>query len=117
VGESGTKWHYQVPFLGQDIPLLKNTDGTYMYRKAKPLDCMMYPVRRLMVATRNIKLSDGTSPWWHGKVPLVKFTVDDWPDQFLGYSLVRDGRSLQNAMTKLLRSMNDWSNKFVRPDV
>lgn len=117
MGDPGTKWHYQVPFMGQDIPMLKSPDGTWLNRKARREDCLLYPFRRLIVATNKVVLSDNSSPFWHGKVPLVKFTVDDWPNQYLGFSLVRDGLPLQRSMTKLLRGIDDWAQKRVRPDV
>jgi len=116
MGDPGTSWEYEVPFLGQDIPAGKTLRGDIVYRKATPSDCMLYPLRRLMTATRTVVFRDGTSPWWHGKVPLVRFTVDDWPNEYLGFSLVRDVHSLQRSLNRHLRGMDDMVEKALRPD-
>jgi hypothetical protein len=80
-------------------------------------DCRLYPLRRLIVATDTCVLSDNTSPWWHGKVPLAKFTIDEWPDQFLGYSIINDAYTIQKAMNENLRGFQDRVAKTLRPDV
>lgn len=108
MGKAGTSWHYEVPYLGQLMP-----DGT----KADVDDCRLYPLRRLITATNNHILQDNTSPWWHGKVPIVKFSIDDWPWEFLGYSVIRDVRSIQDSINRALRGSDDWIQKMVRPDV
>lgn len=108
MGKPGTSWHYEVPYLGQSLE-----DG----RKAGPDDCKLYPLRRLMVCSNSHVLEDTTSPWWHGKVPIVKLAVDDWPWEFLGYSVIRDVRSIQDSINRALRGADDWIQKMVRPDV
>ena len=108
MGRPGSSWNYEVPFLGQ---LLE--DG----RKADVEDCKLYPLRRLMICTNNNVLQDDTSPWWHGKVPIVKLAIDDWPWEFLGYSVIRDVQSIQDSINRALRGADDWIQKMVRPDV
>jgi hypothetical protein len=117
MGETGSPWEYQVPFLGQDIPVGTDGLGQQIYRKARHTDCLLYPLRRRVRYTRNQILYDGPSEWWHGKVPLIKFTVDDWPNEFLGFGLVRDVYSLQVSYNKVLRAMEDAVEKALRPDV
>ena len=108
MGKPGTSWHYEVPYLGQLME-----DG----RKATPDNCKLYPLRRLMTFTNNHCLQDDTSPWWHGKVPIVKLAIDDWPWEFLGYSVIRDVQSISDSINRALRGADDWIQKMVRPDV
>ncbi|MFH1743264.1 MAG: hypothetical protein ABIH23_30020, partial [bacterium] len=116
MGEPGTSWQYDVPPLGADIPSgILNSAGQTLYRKATQDDARMYPLRRLMTATSNCVLYDDTSPWWHGKVPLVKFVMDDWPWEFLGFSLTRDNSTIQDSMIRIMRAMDDSANARLRP--
>lgn len=112
MGQPGTSWNYQVPFPGQ---ILESADGST--RKAIPQDCRLYPFRRLIISTGTNVLYDDTSYWWHGKVPLIPFTIDDWPWDYLGYSVVKDVDSLQRGIVSLLRGVNDAAELKVRPPV
>ena len=117
MGQPGTPWEYEVPYLGQEIPAGYDGLGQPVYRKARHADCMLYPLRRRIRSTRNAILYDGPSEWWHGKVPLIKITVDDWPNEFLGFGLVRDVHSLQVSYNRHLRAMDDAVTKTLSPDV
>lgn len=116
MGEPGTSHEYMVPFLGQDIPIGHTSGNQIVYRKASPQDCLMFPLRRLITTTRTCVLKDGSSPWWHGKVPLAKFTVDDWPNEYLGFGLIRDVHTLQRSLNRHMRGMDDMVEKALRPD-
>ncbi len=94
MGQPGTSWHYQVEPNGK-----------------------LFPLRRHMVCTNNHILYDNTSEYWHGKAPIVKLAIDDWPWEFQGYSVIKDVQSIQNSINKLLRGIDDWAEKKVRPDV
>lgn len=115
MGEGKTSWTYRVPYLGQVIP----THGmeSSQTKEADPDDCLMYPLRRKMVVVDGLVLGDGPAENWHGQVPLAKFTLDLWPDQFLGYSVIHDAWSIQKAMNNNLRAAQDWMNKQLKPDV
>lgn len=115
MGKPGTSWFYEVPSMGADIPAGRNSAGQVIYRKAEREDCMLYPLRRLIVATDRAKLYDDTGPDWHGKVPLVKFTVDDWPWEQLGFSIVRDIAPLQRAKIDNLRAIQDKVQVGLQP--
>jgi hypothetical protein len=71
MGETGSPWEYQVPFLGQDIPVGTDGLGQPLYRKARHTDCLLYPLRRSVGYTSNHIVYDGPSEWWHGNVPLI----------------------------------------------
>lgn len=116
MGDPGTNWYYEVPYLGMDIPAgVNDGQGRPLVRKATWEDCLLYPSRRLFTATNTVECKDGPSPWWHRKVPVVKFTLDDWVFEFLGLSLVRDGASIQGSINKLLRVVDDSANARLRP--
>jgi hypothetical protein len=107
MGEVGSSWYYEVPYLGMDIPVGKDPDGTIVYKKADVNQARIYPRRRLMIHSEGVLLYDGPSFDWHGKVPLVPFCVDDWPWEGIGFSLVRDGYNQQSAINELQRGMMD----------
>jgi hypothetical protein len=114
MGKPGTSWHYRVPNLGSEIP----TNGMEKQTKeATEDDCLLYPLRRKMICTEDVVLYDGPAENWHGQVPLAKFALDQWPDQFLGYSILHDGWSIQKAINNNLRAYQDYVNKVLKPDV
>lgn len=116
MGEPGTSWAYKVPYVGQKLPTgINDEQGRPTFREALPEDCMMYPKRRLVIWTRGCVIRDGPSYWWHGMVPTIPFSMDDWPWEFLGYSAIRDGASVQDSAQQLLRAVEDSANAKLRP--
>lgn len=117
MGKPGTSWHYTVPAYGSDIAtsVIDPRTGQNLIRKATEEDALLYPLRRLIVWTDNIVLYDDTSPWWHAKYPLVKFSFDDWVFDFLGFSMVRDVAELGEAVNDGLRAIQDSANVRLRP--
>jgi hypothetical protein len=120
MGKPGTSWYYEVPYIGMDIEVGKDANGAPIYRKATAEDARMFPLRRLLISADNNVLlnpepSEQTSPWWHASVPLVKFTNDDWPWEYLGFSPVRDGGSIQESINRLKRVVDDSANCKLRP--
>ena len=117
-GIYGTSWSYDVPFVGQEIPL-----GENKFRKATREDCHMYPNRRLVIVVGTDMLScvvnpDPTcqaSPYWHGIVPLAQLRADDWAWNFLGFPVTRYGVSLEKASIDMWRGMVDAMNARLSP--
>jgi len=123
----GTMWEYGIPSLGTEIPdgtltlaaagsdygpngEMLGSGGQQLTPNTRPTtreDCLLYPLRRLIVWTNHCVLYDGPSPWWHGKVPLVKFTFDKWPWQSLGFNIVGENYSIQAAGDSLARGAVD----------
>lgn len=104
-------WQYIVPVLGSDIPTgIKDSSGRDLVRKATEEDSRIYPLRRRTVWTENGIIGDGSSPYWHGMVPAVPFTIDQWPWDFIGYSMPHDGASIEKAASRILRNMDDSFN-------
>lgn len=115
MGEPGTFWHYSVPGLNTNIPDGKAQDGSQLYRKATPEECMLYPFRRLITWCSSGILRDGPSFWWHGMVPAIKLCFDDWAWEFMGFSMTRDLNSIEQSSNTLRRAMDDSANGRLRP--
>lgn len=110
MGKVGSSWYYEVPSFGD---LIASGNGTT--RKADRVDAMLYPMRRLIVGTRNVRISDDTSPWWHGMVPAIPFRTDDWPWEFLGMPVIKDGVEYDNSLTELMRGVNNVARVRLQP--
>lgn len=118
-GVIGSPWEYRVPYLGQDIQTRVNDERTGMpiTRKADYHDARIFPYRRHIVSTRSVVLYDDTSRWWHGEVPLIKYTLDDWPHEYCGIPVTKEPAKLQAMLTSLLRAYDDSANARLRPPV
>jgi hypothetical protein len=102
MGETGSPWYYEVPSLGDDIP-----DGHGGRRKADENDARMYPYRRLMISSEKCIMYDGPAFNWHGELDLIPFTVDKWPWEPMGFSMVHDGWEIQKALDQIDRGTMD----------
>ena len=108
MGEPGSSWSYTVPFKGQRIPMGRDTKtGVELYREANENDARLYPGRRLIISSDVCICYDGPSFDWHGMFPGVSFCVDDWPWEPIGFSLVRDGFDLNEAIKVIARGNMD----------
>jgi hypothetical protein len=101
------KFQYTVPYLGQQIPsgMVEPATALDVMRRAQPEDIYLYPRRRYTCFTDTDILYDGPSKEFHGRSPIVKFTLDPWPWDFLGGSMVGDIRSIDEAMNRRLRGI------------
>lgn len=108
-------WAYEVPSLGSTIPDGYTKSGELKTRAAKLDDCKMYPNRRLIIATRTAVLYDGPSYWWHGQVPIIKYSPDDWIFSYLGFSMAAEVASMQDAAIKMRRSLEDALHLTIDP--
>jgi hypothetical protein len=116
MGLPGSNWYYEVPSVGSQIDTgMKDKDNRPLFRTATAEDCMLYPNRRLLICTENCLIGDDASPRWDGRVPVVQLKTDDWPWDFLGYSLTRDAHPLNVAIVELLRQIQDSGNCRLRP--
>lgn len=116
-GVQGSPWEYTVPFYGQPLPIgmIDPRTGTPITRPADYHDARIFPYRRHIIATRTAILYDDTSHWWHGKVPLIKFRLDDWPFEYCGVPVPKEPAKLQAMLTSLLRAYDDSTNARLRP--
>lgn len=131
-GKPLDNFSYVVPSLGDPIPtgrmVPEYTDGqpslnpmtneptlTEETRPAEAADCLMYPNLRLIIMSPDTLIYDGPSMFWHGKIPIVQFRMDDWPWNFLGFSLVRDTWRLEESINSRLRARDDSMNARLNP--
>lgn len=98
MGEVGSSWYYEVPSYGSEID-----DRQGGKRKANENDARMYPNRRLMISTEECVMYDGPAFNWHGQLDLAQFTLDKWPWEPMGFSLVHDGGKLQESIDQIDR--------------
>jgi hypothetical protein len=121
MGEPDTNFSYEVPVYQSEVETTQRDPktGQRLMRKVSRDEAMLYPARRLLIACPecNLEISDGPSPWWHRKVPVIGFTPDDWPWEVCGYSPLRDMAPIQGGVNSLIRAVDDAANARLRPNV
>lgn len=113
MGMDKTNWAYTVPSYGSQIP----TDVTGKLKEATVDDCAMFPLRRLAIFSKSVDFAcyDGSSPWWHGQVPLARFRFNDWAWEALGQSVVGDTRTMGIGIESLMRDIEDSCHARMDP--
>jgi len=116
MGEENTTWFYKVPYVGQDI-FGGLRDGVPFMRKAQREDCRVYPQLRLLITTPSINtpMYDGPAFDWHGQMPPVQYTVDDWPWQSIGGSLIDNVGTIEQTKRKHERQMDQVITTKLNP--
>lgn len=109
MGADGTNWNYTVPSLGSPLGqgIRNPATGQEWTLPAGPDDCLLFPLRRLTIFSRTGVAYDGTSPWWHGDVPVARIRFNDLPWEALGASQVGDARTMQDGLIAMMRGMED----------
>lgn len=107
MGEQGTTWFYKVPFVGQEI-FSHIENGLPKTRKAHAEDCRVYPQLRLIITSPSIDIPmyDGPAFDWDGKMPAIQYSVDDWPWEQIGGSLIESVGSIEATKRKHERQMD-----------
>jgi hypothetical protein len=119
-GEWGTSWSYTVPFVGQEIETGRMLAGGRPETKtARRADCLIYPNRRLIIATDSCIVNPApehqSSYRWDGRVPFAQLRADDWAWNFLGFPVTRYGQSLEKLIIELWRGIGDQMNLSLNP--
>ena len=107
MGEPGSSWFYEVPYIGQEISAGNDLQGRPVTRKADENDARLYPYRRLIMSSDKCRLYDGPAFSWHGMFPGVSFCPDEWPWEPNGFSLVHDGYELNESIKEIERGVMD----------
>lgn len=108
MGEPGTSWYYEVPYVGMEIPAGRDPrSGRVLTRRATANDARLYPRRRLIISSETCITYDGPAFDLHGRLPAIPFCLDHWPWEPIGFSPVRDGYDLQVSMDEILRGVID----------
>jgi hypothetical protein len=103
MGEVGSSWYYEVPSYGSDVD-----DGNGGARKANENDARMYPQGRLMISSEDCVMYDGPGfNWGEEPLDLIPFTIDKWPWEPMGFSLVHDAWQLQKSIDEIDRECMD----------
>lgn len=111
LGAPGSNWSYQVPALGDPIPLstLNPETNQPLTRPAVDADCRMFPLRRFTIWARSTDIIayDGSSPWWHGAAPVARVKFNDLPWEALGASLIGDTITIQTGIQALMQGIEN----------
>lgn len=109
MGVYGTNWSYLVPSLGspKGTGHINPQTGEEFTVPNKESDCLMFPLRRMTIFSATGIGYDGSSPWWHGEVPLARLWFNDVPWTGLGGSITADVQSLETGIVETLRLMED----------
>lgn len=115
MGQPGTSWEYDVPYVGMKIKLREPLSGNVFSRDALPEDCYIYPYRRVMIFTDDCLMYDGPAWDWHKMVPVFRFSLDRWVHEGTGKILLKDGYEYQNAINELERGAQTVAKARMRP--
>lgn len=116
MGRPGTCEYYEVPSVGQEIPInMLDSYGVQKTRKALEGDCLIYKYRRRIICTRTHIISDAASPWLHGKVPIVRVALNDTPWDKVANSMAMEGNSLNRTIESLYRGIQDIIELRMQP--
>lgn len=109
MGVLGTNWSYTVPSLGDPMPvgIINPQTGNSFTEPATAAHCRLFPLRRYTIFSRTAIGYDGSSPWWHGCVPLARVRFNDWAWEALGSTLVGEVKTMQDGIVALMRAIED----------
>jgi len=86
---------------------------SYEVPKGMPL----YPFGRMIVWGNKVLMYDGPSPYWSGKIPLIKFTLNPWPGSWFGKIPLADTIPLSKSINANLRVIDDHCQQVAQPAV
>jgi len=109
MGVKDTNWAYTVPSMGDPIQtsIVNPATGNFFTEPATPEHCKLFPLRRYVIFSRTALCYDGSSPYWHGEVPLARIRFTDWAWEALGQSQITDVMSIQSGIVALMRMIED----------
>lgn len=109
MGSPGLNWSYTVPSLGDPLPtsMVNPATGNFFTVPATDEQCRLFPLRRYLIFSRTASGYDGSSPWWHGAVPLARIRFTDWAWEALGQSQISELKTIQDGIVALMRGMED----------
>ena len=112
-----TNWSYRVPALGDPVPTsMMNPQTNQPFTvPAGPAECLLFPLRRYTIWSKTAIAYDGTSPWWHGEVPIARLRFNDWQWEALGSSLIAELQTMQTGIVELIRQIEDAGAARLNP--
>lgn len=77
---------------------------------------LMYPQKRLIVATPEMVLYDGPNPYWHGMYPFSRLKLWSVPWCFLGIGLLHDTIPIQDGLNDSMKDLRLGLKQWINPD-
>lgn len=102
---------------GKDVYMGKWADGkamnlwSYMVKPGQGL----YPFGRMIVWGNKVKMYDGPSPYWSGKIPLIKITPSPWRGSWFGKAPIADCIPLNKSINANLKVIDDHCQQVAQP--
>lgn len=84
--------------------------------EVKP-DAPLYPFLRMIIWANGVLAYDGPSPYWHARIPVIKFTLNPWPMSWFGKAPLWDLMPLQSSLNSLLCVIDDHAAQLAQPGV
>lgn len=109
IGKPGAHSSYIVPSLFDEAG---NINPKYTRD-----DCKLFPYGRLIITTKHGVISDGPPKWINRFAPVIPFTFEKIVGEFLGISIIRDGRRLEESINEILRSFEDAVKGRLSPPI
>ena len=100
MGDPDHNWSYVVPSLASGKP---------------EQECLLYPRGRMIVCTTDTICEDTPNPYWHGKFPLIRFTLEPLPWSLLGIPMLAEMLPLQHALNEGVRGLEDGMAQWIQP--
>lgn len=109
IGKPGAHYSYIVPSLYSE-------DGELNADVSRE-DCKLFPYKRLIISTKHGVIWDGPPLWINRFASVIPFYFEKVIGEFLGISIIRDGRRLEESANQILRSFEDAINGRLSPPV
>lgn len=119
MGDPDAHFSYSVPSL-YDVSgvvnkryngeIINSADARYGLPSAIKLtrkECKLFPYRRFMITTNFGVIYDGPPIWITRRPPITSFKFEELVGEFLGISLIRDGRGLERSANNMTRAIED----------
>lgn len=135
MGKNGEHWSYKVPsFYCSDgsIAQVDIVTGKVVYcedsnwedatnlvnnRLITIKECKLFPYQRMIISTNYGIIWDGPPRFLNRYRPIVPFTFEEVVGEFLGISLIRDGRKLEESANRMLQALEDAIVGRISPPV
>jgi hypothetical protein len=75
----------------------------------------LYPFNRMIVWGAGVLMYDGPAPYWHSLFPLIKFTLNPWPNSWFGKAPITDAIPLNTSINMNLRVVDDHAAQVANP--
>lgn len=75
----------------------------------------LYPFKRMICWGGGVLGYDGPSPYWHGKFPIIKLTLNPWPWLWFGKAPLWDCIPLNKSINWNLRVIDDHNAQVAQP--